>query len=226
MTSEKLAGFALVLLSHAPPSLPPTEAQATLVTLVGRVLSRENASAAANFLWSLLKALPPASGPDELYDATVAQIWTVFVPLLAADPDPQTRKALFSLLSTSIAPRLLPPLSALDLLFPLPSPFLDSPLLRPAGLHFLRGLVAAPGSLGWLKGAGLARLEAEAFSLPFVQDESLEAWDADEDPSGETWIRGPGPIAVVLALNIYALLLTRDTKDEVRPPSEPYPSAS
>lgn len=145
------------------------------------------------------------------------QIWRVYIPLLAADPDPQTRKALFALLSKSIAPSLLAPTKALDLFFPLPSPFFDSPLLRPAGLHFLRGLIVSPGSLAWLQGSNLERLETEVFSLPFSTGQRPEAWDVDHDLSGETWIRGPGPIAVVLALNIYALLVTRDVNNEVRP---------
>jgi hypothetical protein len=217
LSSDKLAVFGLILLSHTPPTLPPGKVRIALQTLVEGPLATETAIAAAGFLWSLLNRLPTDAGQagDEEYLQLVNRIWRIYVPLLAADPDPQTRKALFSLLSTSIAPTLLAPTRALDLLFPLPSPFLDAPLLRPAGLHFLRGLIVSSGSLAWLQGSSLERLEAEIFGLPFSADESLEAWDVDHDPSGETWIRGPGPIAVVLALNIYALLLVRDVDDEV-----------
>lgn len=206
------------MLSHSPPALSPTDARTALATLIDGPLAAETAIAAAGLLWSLLResALDHSGTSDEEYVRLVTKIWRVYVPLLAGDPDPQTRKALFALLSSSIASDILAPARALDLLFPLPSPFLEAPLLRPAGLHFLRGLIVSPGPLAWLRGANLERLETEVFDLPFSNDEKLETWDLERDPSGETWIRGPGPIAVVLSLNIFALLLMRDVDNEVR----------
>lgn len=214
--SGKLPTFALILLSHSPPQLAAADAQATFNTLVNQILSTDNAVSAANFLWSLVKSLPPYVTDQGDYSTVLRQLWQIYTPLLATNPDPQSRKALFSLLSATLAPSLLPPIKALDFILPFPSPFLDSPLLRPAGLHFLRGLILSSTDLGWLQGTVLERLQEEVFGLPFGEVGGFEEWDVEEDPMGESWIRGPGPVSVVLSLNIYALLLSRDVKNEVR----------
>lgn len=219
MLSDKISGelpaFALILLSHSPPQLAAADAQAVFNTLVNQILSTDNAISAANFLWSLVKSLPPQSTDQEDYSTVLRQLWQIYTPLLATNPDPQSRKALFSLLSATLAPSVLPPFKALDFILPFPSPFLDSPLLRPAGLHFLRGLILSSTDLRWLQGTGLERLQEEVFGLPFGESGGFEEWDVEEDPMGESWIRGPGPVSVVLSLNIYALLLSRDVNSEV-----------
>ncbi|KAL7415581.1 hypothetical protein BDY24DRAFT_413172 [Mrakia frigida] len=161
-------------------------------------------------------------------EETIQTIFQTYLAPLASSPTPAQRQTIFNLLSTLLSSTFLPPNQALELVLPLMSKDSPLPMLRPAGLHFLRALIAesAKGGkgLGWLKeGGGLKKIGEGAWRLPFGEEgeEDIFVWDVDGDEEGEGWIRGPGPVFVVLALGVYQLVWGMDGKNEsgIRSPS-------
>jgi hypothetical protein len=192
-------------------------------------------------LESLLSPSYPSSSPMQRPEEKTTQaIFMTYLPPLATSPTPQFRQLLFSLLSSTslLHPSLHPPATSLALILPLLSGSSPLPMLRPTGLYFIRSLLTAtaptnkagglPGGEGWAwlgvdeDGRDLGKtLEEEAFRLPFAaasaigeeeQDDPF-VWDAEEDEDGECWVRGPGPVFVVLALGIYQMIVQGDAKE-------------
>ena len=153
----------------------------------------------------------------------VASLFKTYLTPMATSPSAAQRKELFLLLKSMVlVPRVVPsPHTALALVLPLLSPAAALPTLRPVGLHFLQALIPTYG-VKWLsEERALAKVSEAAFRLPFgekdgkVGGEDVFVWSEKEDEDGEEWIRGPGPVCVVLGLGSYQLLLSRDRANEV-----------